>query len=79
MPEVVRLSNCKICVYSGDHAPPHFHVRGPGWNVVISMGSLVVLKGKGPRADIAEAIAWASASNNGLHLQSEWRRLNERE
>jgi hypothetical protein len=69
MPEVVRLSNCKICVYSGDHAPPHFHVRGPGWNVVISMGSLVVLKGKGPRADIAEAIAWEQRTSSAVRVE----------
>ena len=79
MPEVVRLSGCKICVYPGDHAPPHFHVRGPGWNVLIGMGSLRVLKGSGPRADIAEAVAWAGIPDNALRLRSEWRRLNERE
>ena len=45
MPEIVRLTNCKICIYSGDHAPPHFHVRGPGWSASIMLGSLLVLEG----------------------------------
>jgi Domain of unknown function (DUF4160) len=79
MPEIVRLSNCKICVYPGDHLPAHFHVRGSGWNVSISMNTLLLLKGKGPKADIMAAIEWASVPDNRVRLLSEWRRLNERD
>ena len=78
-PEIIRLSNCKICVYPADHLPAHFHVRGPGWSASIGMNSLQVLKGKGPKADIMEAIEWASVPENRLRLTSEWRRLNERD
>ena len=78
-PEIVRLSNCRICVYSGDHLPAHFHVRGPGLSAAIGMNSLQVLKGKGPKANIMEAIEWASVPENRLRLASEWRRLNERD
>jgi hypothetical protein len=79
MPEIIRLTNCKICVYAGDHQPPHFHVRGPGWRVSIEIASCRVLKGKGPRTDINEAIAWALNPENLSQLAAEWRRLNERE
>ncbi|ARQ00930.1 DUF4160 domain-containing protein [Pseudorhodoplanes sinuspersici] len=79
MPEIVRLSNCKICVYAGDHAPPHFHVRGPGWTAAICMTSFKVLKGSGPRCDLEEAIRWAITPDNSYRLAYEWRRLNERE
>jgi hypothetical protein len=43
------------------------------------MTTFEVLKGRVPRGDLAEAIAWASVTENRLRLWSEWRRLNERE
>lgn len=79
MPEIVRLANCKICIYPGDHAPPHFHVRGAGWHVSISLGSFAVLKGKGPQSSLNEAIKWAMVPSNMYRLSFEWRRLNERD
>ena len=79
MPEIVRLTNCKICVYPGDHAPPHFHVGGPGWQASVSMITFQVLKGKAPKADLVEAIRWASLPDNIYRLAHEWRRLNERD
>jgi hypothetical protein len=79
MPEIVRLSNCKICIYPGDHAPPHLHVRGAGWAVSISLFEFELMQGKGPRTDILEAIEWARQPGNSLLLMSEWVRLNERD
>lgn len=77
MPEIVRLSSCKICLYPGDHAPPHFHIRGRGWSVVIDMASLELTRGRGPKPAIVEAVEWAK--ENLALLQAEWRRLNERD
>lgn len=79
MPEIVRLSNAKICIFPGDHAPPHFHLKGPGWIASIEIASLEILKGKAPKADLAEAFEWARVPENLAVLASEWRRLNERE
>lgn len=79
MPEIVRLSNAKICIFPGDHAPPHFHLMGPGWTAMIEIASLELLRGKAPRRDLAEAVAWALVPENLALLASEWRRLNERE
>ena len=79
MPEIVRLTNCKICIYPGDHLPPHFHVRGPGWSVSIVIASFRVLKGKGPKADLEEAIRWATDPDHMYRLAAEWRRFNERD
>jgi len=79
MPEIVRLTNCKVCMYAGDHAPPHFHVRGPGWTASITIASFRILKGRGPKADLEEAIKWAMMPNNMYRLAYEWRRLNERD
>jgi len=27
VPTLKRLSRSKICLYAGDHLPPHFHIR----------------------------------------------------
>lgn len=79
MPEIVRLSNSKICVFPGDHAPPHFHLKGPGWMASIEIMTLEILKGKAPKADLVEAVQWATEPENLSLLASEWRRLNERD
>ncbi|NVO13481.1 MAG: DUF4160 domain-containing protein [Rhodoplanes sp.] len=79
MPMIVRLSQCKICIYPGDHMPPHFHVRGPGWTAAIELGSFRVLKGRGPKSALEEAITWAESPDNQDRLAHAWRRLNERD
>jgi hypothetical protein len=77
MPELVRFSNCKLCMYADDHNPPHFHVRGPGWDVSIDLRTFEILDGQGNGCDIAEAIQWAT--ENIAWLYAEWVRLNERD
>lgn len=79
MPTVARLSQCKICVYAGDHAPPHFHVVGPDWSVVIEIASLDLVKGRGPRSALAEVVEWVEKAENLALLAAEWKRLNDRE
>lgn len=79
MPELVRLTSCRICVYADDHVPPHFHVLGPGWDAMVEMASLRVMRGSGPQTALNEAIGWARKPDNLYRLTAEWRRLNERE
>jgi hypothetical protein len=77
MPQIHRFTNkVKICMYP-DHAPPHFHLRGPGWSAVIKLGSLSVMRGNAPKKELARAIRWAK--DNKAFLESEWERLNERD
>jgi hypothetical protein len=66
-------------MYAGDHAPPHFHIRGRGWSAVVDLASLLLTKGRGPKVAIEEAMAWARTPGNLALLWAEWRRLNERE
>jgi Domain of unknown function (DUF4160) len=77
MPELKRFSNCKICMYADDHFPPHFHIRGPGWEVSVDLQSLVITVGKGASGDISEARHWAR--ENQATLFAEWAKLNERD
>jgi hypothetical protein len=53
-------------------------VKGAGWHVSIEIASFRLLKGKGPRTAIEEAIAWALEPDHLARLTLEWRRLNNR-
>jgi hypothetical protein len=77
MPEVVRFNNCKVCLYADDHCPPHFHIRGPGWDVSVDLRSFAIICGEGIEGDIQEALAWARLHQ--AQLYAEWGRLNERD
>lgn len=43
------------------------------------MSSFQILRGKGPKAVLEEAIKWAMVPYNMYRLAHEWRRLNERD
>ena len=63
-----------------DHAPPHFHVRGPGWSVVVNIKGFKVARGRPPKKakkELARAIRWAK--DNKALLVAEWERLSERD
>jgi hypothetical protein len=77
MPEVARFDSCKVCMYADDHCPPHFHIRGRGWDVSVDLQSFDIMKGEGDTVAIEQALEWARA--NQAQLYSEWGRLNERE
>ncbi len=77
MPTIQRLANVTIYIYPDDHAPPHFHVRGPHSNIQIEIKTLQVLRGSYRPVDLAEAITWA-ARHQPL-LREKWREFNERE
>jgi hypothetical protein len=77
MPQIHRFTGkVKICMYP-DHAPPHFHLRGPGWSVVVRLSDLTVMRGKAPPGELARMRTWARA--NRELLDAEWERLNERD
>jgi hypothetical protein len=74
---IARLSGAVIRMYADDHAPPHFHLIGAKSDAMVRLGTFEVLRGIADRRDLAEATAWASANPGAL--ESEWRRLNERD
>ena len=74
MPTIRRFANCKIAIYADDHLPPHFHVEGRDFRVVVEIETMVVRAGDVRRA--SEAIAWAR--HNVALLRAEWSCLNRR-
>jgi hypothetical protein len=76
MPTIQRFGAAKLCMYADDHHPPHFHVVGPDFQVLVRIVDLVVFAGEARANQIAEAMAWARAHQNLLALR--WTELNER-
>lgn len=74
MPTLLRLSNCSISVYPRDHNPPHFHVRGPDFELLVEIGTGHIVGASGKARDVAEALKWAE--ENAALLLAEWQRLN---
>jgi len=64
-------------MYADDHRPPHFHLVGPDFQVVVRISDLSVIAGAARRTQIAGAIAWATRHRDLLALK--WIELNERE
>jgi hypothetical protein len=75
-PTIQRFDRCKITIYAGEHGLPHFHVAGPGFRLVVEIGTLRVLEGAGRRAEAREALEWAA--RNEAALRAAWERLNQR-
>jgi hypothetical protein len=74
VPTIRRFANCKIAIYADDHFPPHFHIEGRGFRVVVAIDTLATRAGDAREAP--EAIAWAK--ENIERLRAEWMRLNRR-
>ena len=77
MPEIIRFARSVLRMYADDHRPPHFHIVGPDFAVMVDISSMEIISGEARSGDIAEALAWAEI--NQAALEKLWRVLNERE
>jgi hypothetical protein len=78
MPTVKRFNRCRIAMYLGDHAPPHFHViTRSGEKVVFRIDTLVCWAGEADPRDTTEALEWAS--ENRAELYRRWQEYSEEE
>jgi len=77
MPTLQRFGAASIRMYADDHHPPHFHIVGADFQVLVRIADLVIIAGAARKAQIAEAMAWAETHREWLALK--WVELNERE
>jgi uncharacterized protein DUF4160 len=77
MPTLQRFGAVSIRMYADDHHPPHFHIVGAEFQVLVRIADLTILAGTARKAQIAEAMAWAQNHREVLALK--WVELNERE
>jgi Domain of unknown function (DUF4160) len=76
LPILQRFGAVTLRMYADDHRPPHFHVVGPDFEVLVRISDLTVIAGGARRLKIAEALAWAGTHRAFLALK--WAELNER-
>jgi hypothetical protein len=76
MPTLCRFGAISLRIYADDHRPPHFHITGPDFEVLVQLSDMVVIAGSARPVRIAEAMAWAV--ENRAMLTTTWLALNER-
>lgn len=77
MPTLQRFGAASIRMYADDHNPPHFHIVGPDFQVLVRISDLTVVAGEASPNQITDALHWAK--NNQEMLALKWIELNERE
>lgn len=76
MQTLQRFGAVSVRMYADDHRPPHFHIVGPDFQVLVRVSDLMVIAGEARPAQIADAMTWAAAHREMLALK--WAELNER-
>ena len=76
MPTLKRFGAASVRIYADDHHPPHFHIVGSDFQVLVRITDLAVIKGEAKTGQIAEAMEWARTNRESLALK--WAELNER-
>lgn len=77
MPTLQRFGAVSIRMYADDHNPPHFHIVGPDFQVLVRISDLMVVAGEASPNQITDALQWAKDNQEMLALK--WIELNERE
>jgi len=70
MPTISEFFGIVILMFFDDHAPPHFHARYGGDEVVIRINQVGVLRGKLPPRALSLVIEWAQKYQQ--NLMEEW-------
>ena len=71
MPEISRFFGIVIKMFFSDHSPPHFHAES-GYEALIMIETLEVLRGNLPRRALALVLEWAAAHRQ--ELRADWDR-----
>ena len=76
MPTIQRFGALVVRMYADDHAPPHFHIEAPDFEVLVRISDLSVIAGGARAAQIREVLDWAATRRTELELK--WVELNRR-
>ncbi|MCD5406628.1 MAG: DUF4160 domain-containing protein [Desulfotomaculum sp.] len=66
MPVICEFLGFKVYIYFKDHQPPHIHLRGGGFEAMLSIADGQVLKGQLPNKLRVVAIAWVRQEKDAL-------------
>jgi hypothetical protein len=76
MPTLQRFGAIVVRMYADDHAPPHFHIEAPDFEVLVRLPDFAVIAGAARPGQIAEVLEWAAERRAALEMK--WSELNER-
>lgn len=76
MPVVSRFFGIVIALYWNDHAPPHFHAKYGGEEVVIEIATGRILKGSLTRRALGLVQEWRETHMN--ELMQDWELARQR-
>lgn len=66
MPEIDRISGIRVCVFSRDHLPPHFHASYGEYEALIDIREGVVIVGGLPRKKLREVLEYLAENQEDL-------------
>jgi len=66
MPEIDRISGIRICVFSRDHLPPHFHAFFGEYEALISIREGSVIAGELPRKKLRRTLEYLEQNQGDL-------------
>ena len=72
MPQISKFFGIIIAMYYNDHVPPHFHAIYGEHEVMITIETFEMIKGKLPRRALSMVLEWATLHRRELLLN--WRR-----
>jgi hypothetical protein len=76
MPTLKRFGATSIRIYADDHNPPHFHIVGPDFQLLVRISDFKITAGVASSSQIEKAMDWAKEHQEMLALK--WIELNER-
>jgi hypothetical protein len=76
MPTLQRFGVVTVRMYADDHHPPHFHIVGQDFQVLVRISDFTIIAGDARPRQFAEAMDWARQNQGALALK--WAELNER-
>jgi hypothetical protein len=66
VPTIALVDGVRIRLYNDDHPPAHFHAAWAEHQAVIAIGSLRVVRGYLPKAQLRKVINWAAPRKREL-------------
>ena len=64
MPTIDAFDGIKICIYSGEHRPPHFHAIYNEFEVVIEIQNSNIYAGDLPNKQLKLVFDWLAGNAN---------------
>ena len=76
MPVISRFLGIIIAMYYNDHAPPHFHAKYGGFEILVDIKSGEIISGKFPSRAQKHVLEWLELHR--IDLLKDWQLAEDR-